>query len=1077
MRQITLIVLLVAFLSFPAAFAQTRSRLVDYALVLEDAPVAQKVRNRAALQDVPAQAHLRKLRTAQGVVLAELNRRKVAVTGAAQVLVNAVFVRTTHSGAAALRGIPGVTRIQYLPPVKPDLTTALNLTNVAAAWSAVGGDVNAGAGIRIGIIDTGIDQNHPGFLDTNLAPPQGFPKGDAKYTNNKVIVARSYVPMLVGTDPANTTSDDVTPRDRVGHGTAIAMIAAGVRNTGPLGTIVGVAPKAFLGNYKIFGSPGVNDYSLFPAINKALEDALADGMDVVTLSLNEGDPALYGPLDKGVNVCGDPVCDVRAQAVEAATAAGMAVVTPAGNDGNSGLRSPVLSSLHTPGTAPSAITVGATMNSHLLFQSVRVNGPGVPSGLQNVRALFGDGPRIGSPLTAAARDVARLQNDGLGCSALPAGSLAGAVAVIQRGTCVYSEKITNAQNAGAVGVILYQLDGIEDPVASLGVQNTGIPAVMIGNSDGKALKSYLGSNSNATVSLDPAIASANNGQVNTVAPFSSRGPSLGNFATTQDFALKPELVAPGTDLYTAAQKLDPNGDAYNASGYTAVSGTSYAVGMVAGAVALVKQKNSAIRTAAPNGAMVAKLKSAVVNTASGDVQGGAHVTDVGAGKLNAGDAVNVAATLEPAAISFGAIAAGALPINRNVVITNVSSSPATFSVAVRPVTADSNARVQVPPANVTLSPGTSSTLTISLTGLRPASGAYEGFIDFLDVTGASPALHLPYLYLVGSGVPNNAFAIKNGGFLGLPNETDWLLGLKVVDQYGVPVPNAPVSFRVQSGGGKISRGDNATDRLGIAAVFIQLGPQLGEQVFIGTAGGLSVEFDGYARPLPSIKDAGVVNAATFQAGQGLAPGSYISIFGDVLADATAFVSTPALPLSLASVAVSFDGGGLSLPGHLHFVSPGQINVQIPWEFQGQTSVKMKVTVSDFLYSNVYTVPLAAYSPGVFGTLDQVGGIVSASNPARRGQVIQIYANGLGDVDLKPASGDPTPSTLPLAKTKVSPTVTIGGSDAPVFFSGLAPGFVGLYQVNATIPANAPTGTQPLKISIGGIDASVNLPVQ
>jgi minor extracellular serine protease Vpr len=758
------------------------------------------------------------------------------------------------------------------------------------------------------------------------------------------------------------------------------------------------------------------------------------------------------------------------------------VVTAAGNDGNSGLRFPVLSSLHTPGTAPSAITVGATMNSHLLFQAVRVNGSAVPSGLQNMRALFGDGPKIGSPLTAPARDVARLQaglqSDGLACSALPAGSLAGAVAVIQRGTCVYSEKITNAQNAGAVGVILYQLEGIEDPVASLGVQNTGIPAVMIGNTDGKALKSYLTSNSNATVSLDPAIGSVNNGLVDTVAPFSSRGPSLGNFATTQDFALKPELVAPGTDLYTAAQKLDPNGDAYNASGYTTVSGTSYAVGMVAGAVALVKQKNSAIRTSAPNGAMVAKLKSAVVNTASGDVQGGAHVTDVGAGKLNVGDAVNVAATLEPAAISFGAIPAGALPINRNLVMTNVSSTPATFNFTVRPITADSNARLQVPPGNVTLSPGQSSTLTVSLIGLRPASGAYEGFIDATDVTGASPTLHLPYLYLVGSGVPDNAFAIKNGGFLGLPNEADWLLGLKVVDQYGVPVPNAPVSFRVQSGGGKISRGDNVTDRLGIAAVFVQLGPQLGEQVFIGTAGGLSVEFDGYARPLPSIKDAGVVNAAPpFQAGQGLAPGSYISIFGDVLADATVVASTPALPLSLASVAVSFDGGGLSLPGHLHFVSPSQINVQIPWEFQGQSSVKMKVTVSDFLYSNVYTVPLAAYSPGVFATADQIGGVVSQGNPAKRGQVISIYANGLGDVDLKPASGDPTPSTLPLANTKVTPVVTIGGVAAPVQFSGLAPGFVGLYQVNVLVPANAPTGTQPLKISIGGIEASVNLPVQ
>ena len=107
------------------------------------------------------------------MVLAELSRRRVPVTGAAQILVNAVFVRTTHADAAALRGISGVTRIQYLPPVKPALTTALNLTNVAAAWNAVGSSLNAGTGIRIGIIDTGIDQNHPGFQDTSLVPPSG----------------------------------------------------------------------------------------------------------------------------------------------------------------------------------------------------------------------------------------------------------------------------------------------------------------------------------------------------------------------------------------------------------------------------------------------------------------------------------------------------------------------------------------------------------------------------------------------------------------------------------------------------------------------------------------------------------------------------------------------------------------------------------------------------------------------------------------------------------------------------------------------------------------------------------------
>ena len=114
----------------------------------------------------------------------------------------------------------------------------------------------------------------------------------------------------------------------------------------------------------------------------------------------------------------------------------------------------------------------------------------------------------------------------------------------------------------------------------------------------------------------------------------------------------------------------------------------------------------------------------------------------------------------------------------------------------------------------------------------------------------------------------------------------------------------------------------------------------------------------------------MVNAAPpFQVGQGLAPGSYISIFGSDLSDTTLAESTQSLPLSLGQVSVSFDGGGKSLPGHIHFVSPGQVNVQIPWEFQGQSSVKMKVTNYGYLWGDLYTVPLATYSPGIFAVTD------------------------------------------------------------------------------------------------------------
>jgi minor extracellular serine protease Vpr len=1056
------------------ALGQTPSRLLDYALVLEDPPVARKAQSRLALQGAEAQAHLQKIRKAQSSVLAELARRKVRVVSAEQTLVNAVFVSATRESALELRQIPGVVHVQYLPPVKRDLNAAVNLVNASTAYAAVGGASNAGAGIKIGIIDTGIDQTHPGFQDPSLTPPPGFPIGDANFTNHKVIVARSYVSLASAgftTNPVETSRpDDNSPRDRVGHGTGIAMIAAGVQNTGPAGTIQGIAPKAFLGNYKIFGSPGVNDFTNFAAINQALLDALTDRMDIVTLSISEGDRAFFGPfdVDPDPNFCGGQ-CDVRTQAVENAVKLGMVVVTSAGNGGGPvGLLSTTLSTITTPGTAPSGITVGASTNGHLVYQSVHVNGSGAPPGLQNIRALFGDGPRIGSPLTATLRDVSNLQNDGLACSALPAGSLNGAIALVQRGACFLYAKINNAQSAGAVGVILYQSNGRDDILNVLvGAQNTGIPAVIIGNADGNALKSLLASNPSITAALDPALTTVNS-TANTVAPFSSRGPAIGLFANTADVAraIKPELVAPGDSIYTATQTFDPNGDVYNASGYTAVSGTSYAVPIVAGAVALVKQKFKAMTPA--------QLKSAVVNTATQDVTDGgatARVNAVGAGKLSIVDAVNVAATLEPATLAFGQLTTTTVSASLTLSIANVSNSGATFNFAVRPTNTESNASVQISQTSLTLTPNTTNSVTVSVKGNLPKPGNYEGFIE---VSGAGPTLRVPYQYLVSDGVPANVFPIQD--FFGYPNSNGWGIALRLVDQFGIPLINRPASFSVKQGKATITGGDNRTFKYGIAGVQINLGSDTGDQVFTGTAGGLSFEFDEFSRQLPTIQANAVVNAATFQVGQGMAPGSYISIFGTLLSDANAIVTTPSLPVSLASVSISFDGGGLSLPGHIHFVSPGQINVQIPWEFQGQSSVQMKVTYGDFLWSDIYTVPLGTYSPGVFAITDVPGAVISQSNPAKRGQPIIVYANGLGPVDRAVTSGDPSPAQ-PLAKTRVDPSVNIGGNNAQVIFSGLAPGSVGLYQVNVVVPADAQIGAQTMTISIGGIDLPVNLQVQ
>jgi minor extracellular serine protease Vpr len=1080
------------FLLVFAAFAQTRGPVADYALLLADAPVARTSQSRLALQSAEAQARVQSLRDAQSGVLAELTRRKVAVRGTSQILLNAIFISATRDTAEQLLNIPGVVHVVHVPRVKRDLDQALNLENVTAAWNAVGGPTNAGAGIKIGIIDTGIDQNHPSFIDPTLTAPPGFPQGDSNYTNSKVIVARSYVAIDSNLnypgapDPTSSTPDDYSPADHVGHGTAIAMIAAGVQNTGPQATIQGVAPKAYLGNYKVFGSPGVNDYALFTAINAAMQDALADGMDVVTLSLGEGNMPDWGPLDVDPN-CGNgttPVaCDVYAQMVTNAVAGGLVVVTSAGNDGNLGTLPHTLSTIHTPGTVPAAITVGASYNAHVLYQSITISPNPQINVLQNVQALYSDGPQLALPRLPVV-DVATLQNNGLACSALPAGSLTGEIALIQRGICPFSDKIDNAQTAGASGVILYMQAGTDPILRPTGTSDTGIPAVMIGYTDGVNLKNLLGSNSGTTAGFNTAFAPVTN-PPNSVWPSSSRGPSIGTFTESpyQTFVIKPELVAVGAGLYTATQKLDPSGDAYNATGYTGVSGTSYAVPMVAGVVAMVKQLHPKWTPA--------QMKSAVVNTANPNVTDTdgtvARVDAVGAGLLKADDALNVAATLDPATIEFGALTTTTVSSSITLNIVNVSSATATFTFQVQPSTTSSvtsSSTVTVSPTSVSLTPGQPNSVSVKLTGIRPAAGSYEGFI--LVTGGGGPTLRVPYQYLVGSGIVADVFPVFNGGFIAPPSDTGWAIQPRAIDQYGVPVIGSPVLFSVVSGGGSIASGDNQTFRYGVATGFVNLGSQLGLQVFNAKVGTITAEFDGYARPFPAIPAGGVMDAASFQTNRGLAAGSYITIKGTNLADATQVFSTNFLPVSLSAVSVSFDGGGLSLPGHLHFVSPGQINVQVPWEFQGQSSVSMKVSVTgneSYLQSNVYTVPLATYCPnffletgGIAAAVDvTLGTIVSQNAPVQRGDVVSLYANGLGPVTNQNVvvSGLPSPLS-PLAATTTLPTVTIGGVNAAVYSSDLAPYIVGLYQVNITVPSGVPSGMQPVVLTIGGVSTTAAL---
>ncbi len=1075
--------LLAAVLLSLSLWAQPR----HYALVLEDQPLAKHASSRKELRTQAVVDAGARIEDAQRALRQELAGRKVQVVGSVKTLLNAVFVQAQDE--SNLQGLPGVRRVAEMKRFKRHLDKALPLIKTQEAWAALStaGKPDAGADIQIAIIDTGIDQNHPAFQDSSLPKIGPFCDNDCAFTNNKVIAARSYVGMVAagwGSDPAsNSRPDDISARDRVGHGTAAAMVAAGVANTGPLASISGIAPKAYLGNYKIFGSPGVNDGTYGDALIAALEDALNDGMNIASLSL--GFPAWYGPYDS-YDACGESICDVEALAVEAAVSMGMMVVVSAGNDGDYGLKTPTLNTIHTPGTAPSVITVGASRNGHVIYSSFGLTGADAPGNLASVRASFGDGPR--TKVTAPLRDVG---GDGLACSSLGSGSLSGAIALIQRGACDFWTKVTNAQVAGAVGVVVYREDGSGSggdlPFPPGGLAGTGIPAAMIGNTNGRALKTWLQTHSGAEGVLDPAFKTFSDPDVNTMAAFSSRGPSI-------DGAIKPDVVAIGTAVYTATQKYDTNSEMYDASGYTLADGTSFSAPMVAGVLALVKQKNP--------GFSATQLKSAIVNTASQDItEDGvpARVVAVGAGKVNAEAAVKTNVTLDglagdPVSLSFGVLTSGS-PTPIRFQVRNTSASPLTLAVqATNPTTA----QVDVTPK--TVAAGGTSTVTATLSGTRPGPGIYEGAIT---IAGGAAPLRVPYMFIVGDGIPNNVFPVYNGEFSGVAGDavSNKLVGFKAVDQYGAAVALAPVEWNSTVGGAKLSMFDDITDRYGLAFARVISRPNPGSQEVTATVGSsqkVTQTFYGIARYAPTISTGGVINAASGQApaeGQGLAPGSYISIWGYNLGNAALDWGAvrpanidPYLPIALGGVTVSFDvPDKVSVPGRLTYVSDRQLNVQIPWELAGNPAVKMKVATGDYTTA-VYTLFLSDAAPAVFeaplgsGLAAAQDALtyqnISAQNPAKKDSWVVIYANGLGPVEdgKTPSTGETTPPGE--ARCRYKPSVTIDGKAAEVYFAGLVPTGIGYYQINVKVPADAQSGNRPVTVNVNGAMAkTVNLPIQ
>ena len=212
-----------------------------------------------------------------------------------------------------------------------------------------------------------------------------------------------------------------------------------------------------------------------------------------------------------------------------------------------------------------------------------------------------------------------------------------------------------------------------------------------------------------------------------------------------------------------------------------------------------------------------------------------------------------------------------------------------------------------------------------------------------------------------------------------------------------------------------------------------------------------------------------MNAAS-SALQPVVPGSIASVYGSFLVNSLSTASSSPLPINLGGVSLQF-GSGLSAP--LFAVSASQVNFQVPWELAGQTQASIAAMV-DGQISGTQTMPLTPFAPGIFSTngqgaiLDTSYRLVDSSNPATAGStIVQICCTGLGAVTNQPPSGSP-PLSNQFSETTTTPVVTIGGVQAQVLFSGLAPGLVGAYQVDALVPAGSSKGAAvPVVIAFGG----------
>lgn len=574
------------------------------------------------------------------------NAPRAKVTGEFDLALNAVAVELNGESLATIAASPLVQRAEYeglYYRVGAEETADdpdLRLISAGAAWGGAGA-AHAGEGVKVAIIDSGVDVTHPCFSDAGY--PSQTQLGDHRFTNNKVIVARVFQMRARNlgytAEAIDSHGTHVAGTVACNYGTPVSVDGATVPHP-----ISGVAPRALLGNYNIF--PSTVDNARSEDILNAMEAAYADGFDVGNMSIGGGASGIQ---------------DLVTVAVDNLDQANMVFAIAAGNTG------PGHYTVESPGSAARALTAGAASVGHTV---------GTPITVAAVTAagVAGEFATVSSDVTAPLAAVTEAPTNlatGLStaCGSL-SGSLAGKIALVSRGTCSFSTKIRNAQAAGAVAVV------VSNNVAgdAIGMAQDGTPnqptafAYNVSLNDGAALKANDGGST--TIGATPAYIVTGNDDF--MADFSGQGP------TDVDFRVKPDVVAPGVHVLSSI----PVSYCGGAPCFAFFQGTSMATPHLAGSAAIVRQQHP--------GWSASQVRSAIVNTADQNVlkKSGTpsvnfehDVNVIGTGRENLFAAVNAAVAIDPVSVSFGAVPSGSGQSDSRVV-TLVGTPGAAFGVSV-----------------------------------------------------------------------------------------------------------------------------------------------------------------------------------------------------------------------------------------------------------------------------------------------------------------------------------------------------------------------------------------------------------